>query len=664
MNKKIISKTVSVMLLSTMTFYTLPVFAFTKDETVYSDLDSKGNPYKTIVSTHLNNEENERIINDLSDLLNIENTNGDESFSQDGNNLIWDANGADIYYQGESQKELPIECTIKYELDGKEISADELLGKSGKVKIKLEYTNKDEHIVNINGKDEKLYTPFVVVAGTTIENINNSNIEISNGKMINDGTKTIVLGLAMPGMQESLGVSEDTIDIPDNIEITMDTTDFEFNNIVTYVTPKIIEENDIEMFDKLDEIYNKINTVKEASAQIEEGANELKEGTDLYSEKSKEFNDAMNQFSDGVSSANNSYVDINNGINTLNQSSSKLKDGANAISDGSIAISSNLTIIASKLGDVQTGITELQSGEKELKLGLSQIKESLNDVTGTDNSAKIKQLQSLVDNNNSQITSLTTLNTKLQAQIDKLDEKDDAELITLLNNQISSNTASKKILSANVSATNETIITLQNTDLSSIKDLKAGIEKLYEGMNDLSTGTGELYNGVSQIKSGADTLAEKSNELSDGAKSLSEGTTALSKGTSDLSSGSTKMKNGLNTLDSSSNQLTVANNELTKGATALSEGAITLSEGITTFNKEAIETICDYINGDLSDITARAEKLQDLANQYNNFTMLNDGTEGNVKFIMIIDSIKKQEDDTNKQEIILNDNGEEREEQE
>lgn len=663
MSKKIISKTISVMLLGTMAFYTLPVFAFTKDETVYSDLDSKGNPYKTIVSTHINNEDNEKIINDLSDLLNIENTNGDEKFSQDGNNLIWDANGADIYYQGESQKELPIECNIKYELDGKEILAEELLGKSGKVKIRLEYTNKDEHRVNINGKNEKLYTPFVVVAGTTIENANNSNIEISNGKVINDGTKTTVLGLALPGMQESLNISKSTIDIPNNIEITMDTTDFEFNNIVTYVTPKIVEENDLEIFDKLDEIYNKVNTIKEASSQIEEGANELKEGTDLYSEKSKEFNDAMNQFSNGVSSANSSYADINNGINTLNQSSSKLKDGANTISNGSIAISSNITNIATKLGDVQTGIGALQTGEKELQSGLSQIMQSLNDVTGVDNSAKIKQLQIVIDTNNSQITSLNELNKKLQTQVIKLNEIEDAELIDTLNTQIRANEASKKILEANNSATNETIMTLQNTDISSIKALKFGIDKVYEGINNLSAGTGELYNGVAQIKSGADILAEKSNELSEGAKVLNEGTTDLSQGTSDLSYGSNKMKNGLNTLDSSSNQLAIANNELTKGATTLSDGANQLSEGITTFNKEAINTICNYINGDLSNMQTRIEKLQDLANQYNNFTMLNDGTEGNVKFIMIIDSIKKQENETNKQEIILNDRNEEKEEQ-
>ena len=664
MSKKLISKTVSAMLLTTMSFYTLPIFAFTKDETVYSNLDSKGNSYKTIVSTHLDNKENEKVINDLSDLLNIENTNGDEKFSLDGNNLIWDADGADIYYQGESQKELPIECNIKYELDGKEISAEELAGRSGKVKISLEYINKDEHSISINGKAEKLYTPFVVIAGTTIDNKNNSNIEISNGKLIDDGTKTIVLGLVLPGMQESLNVSKNTIDIPSKIEITMDTTDFEFNNIVTYVTPKIIEEDDIEFFDKLDEIYNQVNTIKQASKQIEAGANELKEGTDLYSQRSKEFNSAMNEFSSGVSSANSSYSELNKGIDALNQNTSKIKQGAENLSSGAEKVSTNITSIATKLGDVQTGITSLQKGEEKLQTGLSTIIKSLDGISVENNSDKIKALNGLKTKNQEQIKTLNATNTKLKTQMATLDAKDDAELITLLKGELTNNLTSIDILQANNDTIDMTITSLKGTDLSSLKALKDGINQINEGVKGLSTGTKELYTGVSQIKTGADTLAEKSEELSEGAKTLSEGIKELSKGTSTLATGSIKMKSGLNTLNTSSGKLTDANNELTKGATTLKEGATTLSEGISTFNKEAIDTICNYINGDLKGIQTRVEKLQELANEYNNFTMLNDGTEGNVKFIMIIDSIEKQENDTNKQEIILNDNkNEEKEEQ-
>ena len=134
-SNKVISKIVASTLLCSMVGYTLPVFAYTKDETVYSKLDSEGKNYKTIVSTHIENSEYADEINDMSDLLNIKNTSGDETYTQDGNKFVWNANKNDIYYQGESEKELPIECEVKYELDGKEVSANEIAGKSVKVKV-------------------------------------------------------------------------------------------------------------------------------------------------------------------------------------------------------------------------------------------------------------------------------------------------------------------------------------------------------------------------------------------------------------------------------------------------------------------------------------------------------------------------------------------------
>ena len=142
MNKVMLKLTSSV-LLGTIFFYTVPVFAFTKDETVYSKLDCNGSSYNVIVNSHLKNDSKDKLINDLSDLINIENVNGDEEFTKNGDNLVWSANGNDIYYQGESSKNLPIECNVKYELDGNLISAKDLVGKNGKVKIIIEYKNKE-----------------------------------------------------------------------------------------------------------------------------------------------------------------------------------------------------------------------------------------------------------------------------------------------------------------------------------------------------------------------------------------------------------------------------------------------------------------------------------------------------------------------------------------
>ena len=650
MNKKVISKITSGVLLCTMLAYTTPVLAFTKDETVYSKIDSNGNNYNTIVNDHIINDEQEQLINDISDLLNIKNVNGDEEFSQDGNNLAWHAEESDIYYQGESQKELPIECNVKYELDGNEITASELVGKNGKVKITIEYINKDAHTVNINGKDQTLYTPFVVVCGTIIDNNNNRNIEITNGKTVDDGSKTTVIGISLPGLQESLNISKDKIDIPNTIEITMDSTDFELNNIVTYVTPKVLEENDMELFKKLDKIYNQVDTLQSSSKQIEEGANSLKEGTATYSEKSQEFNNAVEQVSKGVSSVNQNYSKIDAGISSLNDSSATLESGAKSVSEGTLAVSENLQTISSKLTELQTGTQSLKQGEVQLEAGLDQIITSVSTIQGTDNSAKITELNQLITTNQKTINSLKTANETLTTQLKVIKDEETKQTITT---QIETNKSIIKLLETNIVAYKETISTLKSADMSSIKELQTALSNLKQGLQSLQTGTDTLYNGTTALQTGTGALASKTKELAQGTQGLYEGTIKISEGTATLNSGSTQLKQGLNTLDAGGTKLGTASNQLTEGANTLSEGATTLAEGITKFNEEGIDKICDYINGDLKDISARLEKLQELSEDYNNFTMLNDGNKGNVKFIMIMDSIKKEED--SKQDIILDD---------
>ena len=650
MNKKVISKITSGVLLCTMLAYTTPVLAFTKDETVYSKIDSNGNNYNTIVNDHIINDEQEQLINDISDLLNIKNVNGDEEFSQDGNNLAWHAEESDIYYQGESQKELPIECNVKYELDGNEITASELVGKNGKVKITIEYINKDAHTVNINGKDQTLYTPFVVVCGTIIDNNNNRNIEITNGKTVDDGSKTTVIGISLPGLQESLNISKDKIDIPNTIEITMDSTDFELNNIVTYVTPKVLEENDMELFKKLDKIYNQVDTLQSSSKQIEEGANSLKEGTATYSEKSQEFNNAVEQVSKGASSVNQNYSKIDAGISSLNDSSATLESGAKSVSEGTLAVSENLQTISSKLTELQTGTQSLKQGEVQLEAGLDQIITSVSSIQGTDNSAKITELNQLITTNQKTINSLKTANETLTTQLKVIKDEETKQTITT---QIETNKSIIKLLETNIVAYKETISTLKSADMSSIKELQTALSNLKQGLQSLQTGTDTLYNGTTALQTGTGALASKAKELAQGTQSLYEGTVKMSEGTATLNSGSTQLKQGLNTLDAGGTKLGTASNQLTEGANTLSEGATTLAEGITKFNEEGIDKICDYINGDLKDISARLEKLQELSEEYNNFTMLNDGNKGNVKFIMIMDSIKKEED--SKQDIILDD---------
>lgn len=662
MNNKVISKIVSGTLLCSMVGYTLPVFAYTKDETVYSKLDASGSNYKTIVSTHIENTENEELIKDLSDLLNVKNTSGDETFTQDGSTFTWNANKNDIYYQGESQKDLPIECKVKYELDGKELSANEIAGKSGKVKITLQYTNKEERTVTVNGKKVKMYVPFVVVAGTIVKNENNQNITISNGKVIDDGTKTTVIGMAMPGLQESLGVSADEVEIPSNIEITMDATDFETNGIFSYVTPKVLEEEDINAFDKLDEIYAQVNTLQSSMNQIQEGANTLKDGAETYSEKSQEFNNAMNQVSEGVSSVNSNYSQIDTGITTINQGSTSLKNGAEQLNAGIGELSSQLTSMPDSIEALYAGSTQVLNGLNDtqangkttpgLVTGLNTIVESLQ----TSNEGLNTALESLSATSQGTIDALTANNKTLKAVQQALGATEEAKaanktMIENLEKQIKANeTIIAKYNQYKVGADT------QKQELAKkVSSSKESLTTVTKGMTTLRNAMTQVNAGLGQLNTASKKLPDALNQLSAGSKSLVSGTKTLSAGANKLSKGSTALKSGIQTLDTSTQQLTTANGQLTEGAKTLSDGATTLAEGIQTFNEQGIKKICNYINGDLRDIAERTEKLTELSKEYNNFTMLNDGNEGEVKFIMIIDAVKKQEEsEQGKEDAVLN----------
>ncbi|MCI8654800.1 MAG: hypothetical protein HFJ48_02855 [Clostridia bacterium] len=637
MKNKKASKIIASILLCTILAYTTPVLAYTKDETIYTKMNEKGEIYKTIVSTHLENTDNETIINDVTNLLKIENTNGDESFTQDGNKIVWKADGKDIYYQGETQKELPVKCNITYELNGEIIESKDIIGKEGTVKIALEYINTDEHIIKINNKEEKLYTPFVVVCGTIIDNTNNKNINITNGKVVNDGTKSIVFGMALPGMQESLGISSDTIEIPNKVEITMETTNFKSNNIFSYVTPKVLEENDLEILDKLDQIYSKVNTLQSSSKQIEEGANNLKQGTEEYSNKSNEFNSAMKQVSVGMGNANESYQSIDKAITTLNNSSKTLNSGAKSISEGSEQISTNLNLIAEKLGEAETGSNELKIGTEQLSQGINQLINVVGGGTTTTSNQVIDKtdVRNTINDNNDKITELKSLNEQLSNYV-----ADNP----IIQTQIDTNKEIIETLENNNNILNETLQEPQARVTGDMAALQQGLASIKSGADTLQIGAENLSNGISQIKVGTDTLVGKTAELVEGAKNLYNGTSTLSNGAKTLSVGSSKMKEGLHTLDISTNQLESANNQLTRGAVTIKEGASTLSDGIASFNSQAITPICNYINNDFRRIATRVEELQNLSKEYNNFTMLDENTKkANTKFIMITDPIKKED---------------------
>ena len=255
------------------------ISALEKNETVYGKLGYDGVPKNILVSEQIINRDNSSKIEDYTELENILNINDNRTFKKTNNKLIWDAEGKDVFYQGTTKKELPVTVNVSYKLNDKEMKLDKMIGKKGKVTITLKYTNKDLHYVN----GEALYTPFIVTMGTIINNENNRNIQVSNGKVISNGTKSIIVGLSTPGLYESLGLNE--LVNMDTITISYETDKFELASIYNVITPKLISNADLSIFNKVDTIYSQVDLLGNSMNKLDEGAKQLASGSNLIKTK-------------------------------------------------------------------------------------------------------------------------------------------------------------------------------------------------------------------------------------------------------------------------------------------------------------------------------------------------------------------------------------------
>ena len=211
--------------------------AVCKEETVYVNTDAAGKQKSVTVSEQLKGIRSTGIVADESILDGIKNIKGDENVSQNGNRLTWQAKGEDIFYQGTTEQELPVSMKTVYILDGKEISPEELDGKNGHLEIRITYENHAKRTVSVKGGEETVFSPIVLVTGLILPNKTCSDVRIDNGKVINDGDKNIILGVAMPGLKESLGMKEgeaaEILTIPDTLTISADVEDFSMPSTYT-----------------------------------------------------------------------------------------------------------------------------------------------------------------------------------------------------------------------------------------------------------------------------------------------------------------------------------------------------------------------------------------------------------------------------------------------
>lgn len=456
-----------------------------KDETVYIIACADGSADKIIVSDHLKNTEGSTVLSDITTLSDIENVKGYEDFSHDGDNIVWAADGKDIYYQGISTAKSPVEMKVTYILDGKEISPAELAGKSGKIKIRVDYTNNLTVSAEINGAAENVCVPFAVATGTVLDNDKFRNIEVSSGKVLDDGDRTIIAALAFPSLQESLDIDNEKLDIPDHLEITADVTDFEFSGFYAAAENSIFADISLDGENTIDDLKNAASEMDSAMVQLMDGSSQL-------------YN--------GLTELNGKTGELINGISALSDGAAQLSSGAAALDEGTHGLCDGITQLSAGSNQLSEGLAELDKNSEALNQGAAQIFASLLEQADSQLAAQGLELPKLT------IENYATVLDGAAAQIEQAMGKDVAARITAVKVQ-----------------------------LDEVKGFCNGLNAYTSGVSSASAGAQNVYNGTVQLSQGAD-------KLKDGASALKSGTASLSDGIISLANGSTQMAEGISAL--------------------------------------------------------------------------------------------------------------------
>lgn len=533
-----------------LSMYT-PVSALSKTETVYSKLNYNGEVTDTIVNELLVNDKELDTINDYSTLTDIINISDDNEFTNDNNKLTFNAMGKNVMYQGKSVKKLPITTKITYKLDGKSIELNDLLGKSGNVTINIKYINNEKH--------GNLYTPFVITTTTMIDSNNNSNVTINNGKIIENGSKNLVVGISAPGLYESLNLEE--LKGLDTITINYDTKSFELSSIYSVVTTKLLEDADLSKFDKLDTLYESTSKLQDNMNLICKGSNTLSQGSTTL------------------------LTELKSSINTIS------KDKSDALSNEQIS-----GITKTTLDTIDKTYTDKYK-ESIANKAWEEVKKSMQNGSDTTVEEYVKEA----------VTNTVTnyIETNYKEDYDKC---------------IAGQLEYSKTGVANANLLSCKVI----EEVKNSKEVKLITEAALSASSSVANKT-SMYVAENVSKSvSVNTSIETSKQT---ATMVSE---SVSKNVSNAVK-DTILKSTVSSL-----------NELYTGISKLDSGIKELDTSLNAYNEQGINEISNIVNNNVKTLSNNVKELTKLANNYKSYG--GSKTNGSTKFIMVIDSKKKEEE--------------------
>lgn len=599
-----------------------------KDETVYVSADASGKIKNVTVTEWLQNREASEKIKDVSSLTDIENTANNSEYTQDGNSMVWAADGADIKYKGKTDSELPVSVNITYYLDGKQMSAEEMAGKEGNIRIVFDY---DVH-TSASAGGYNFGTPYTMASGVILDDKHFTNIKIDGGKAIDEGSNCICLGLAFPGMRDNLGIDTSSLDIPEKVTIEAYTDSFAIDGTYTVALSGILGDLDLsgtdEATDKVAELTDALNEMGKAADKLVSGAEKVSDGADTVSEKSSEIADGAGELADGTSELKSGAAAVAEGAKQILDATASALSGINELKKGTEQLKAGSAALSSGIDQLTAGSSSLKDGTSDLYSGLKKIDAGFDGVTDEDGnhtpgivegSAAIKAglegtgegenyqpgfnylYSNLVDAANGidgGLAQLKESGSGLSAGADSLNEGIDAILSNeelalteeqkaalsgALKSAVGSYTDSVKEYTGAVGGLydkeNEAKTKLVDPGQSALNQITAGVDSLDAGINQLSAGVDSAVDGAGKVNSGAKQVyggLAGENGAQNGAKSLASGSAAADEGVGKLQSGAGALNQGASDLNDGAGLVS-------GGADAVNSGAGKLAKGTKKF---------------------------------------------------------------------------------
>lgn len=637
-----------------------------KDETVYVFAKANGDVDNILVNETLKNRDKSDKIEDTTDLKDIVNVKGDETFTQNGNKVTWDAAGNEISYQGTTDKELPVSVKATYYLDGNEISPEDLAGKSGKVKIRLDYTSNETVTKEVNGKDEDISVPFVAVSGMVLGD-NFTNIQVTNGKYLAQGESNIVVGYAIPGLDDGVKDAAADLDteIPEYVEVSADVTDFSLDMTVTLLVNGS-EMNfsggvDLTELDKLtDSLSSAGDQLADGSGELSDGATQVSDGAGTLADKMGDLTSGAGSLKAGMESLSSSSGDLSNGVSVINQSAQAIAAGVNTLDT---AVNTKMTEEEQAVVAKQAASQVSASVEAQFAAGtdtynyiynsaVSNYTNSMNNATETlYQQYKATMYDTMVQSAMAGKAALAAQSASQTAaagalQAGKTQEEAQAAGAIAFAQAYQAYMASTDNQAAVASEVDAQLKQLAQSTTSGLVDGGSAAigQSVVDACKSAATQAASQAAGQAAVQ-GAETakatIASQIEATQANGYSLVSGANALAQGTSTLAGSIPALKNGISQLVSGANALASGAGQLKDGAVTLADGASqvadgagTLNESLVTLNNEAIKKMISAYNGDVKDSVERLQAAMEAATEYDSFGGKSDNTAGVTKFII------------------------------